>query len=53
MCKEMWVANYECEVENIASELDIEFDEAEIRLNALLESDPSYLDDYLNLYIEL
>lgn len=53
MCKEMWIANYECEVENIANEFDIEFDEAESRLNIILENNPSYLDDYSNLYMEL
>ncbi len=53
MCKEMWIANYECEVENIANEFKIEFDEAEARLNAILENDRSYLDDYSNLCMEI
>jgi hypothetical protein len=51
MCKEMWIANYECQVENIAIEFDIEFEEAESRLNDTLKNDPSYLDDYSNLYM--
>ena len=51
MCKELWVANYELEVENIANKFNIEYDEAELKLNKILENDSSYLDDYSNLYM--
>lgn len=50
MCKELWIENYERELENIVYEFDIEFDEAELKLKAMFENDPSYLDDYSNLY---
>lgn len=53
MCKEMWIANYECEVENIANECDIEYEEAELKLNAMLETNPRYLNDYSNLYMQV
>jgi len=53
MCKELWIANYEIEVENIANEFNIEFDEAEQKLNIILENDPGYLDDYSNLFMEI
>ena len=53
MCKEMWIRNYEIEIQNIAEEFDIEYDEAESKLEAILENDPSYLDDYSNLYMEI
>lgn len=53
MCKEMWVANYEAEVENICEEFDLEYEEAELRLNAMLEDDPNYLNDYSNLHMEM
>lgn len=52
MCKELWIRNYECEIENIVDEFDIEYKKAEEKLNAILESDPCYLDDYSNLYYE-
>lgn len=50
MCKEMWILNYECEIENIMEEFDIEADEAELRLQAILDKDSHYLDDCSNLY---
>ena len=53
MCKEMWILNYDIEVENIANKFNIEYDEAELKLNAILENDPSYLNDYSNLCMEL
>lgn len=49
----MWIHNYEIEIENIAEEFGLDYEEAELKLEAILEKDPSYLDDYSNLYIEL
>lgn len=47
MCKEVWIESYERAIEDLADEINCEFDEAEEILNKLLEKDPSYLDGYL------
>ena len=47
MSKEEWIHSYECAIENIANELDIDMDEAELILDERLEKDTHYLDGYL------
>ena len=48
----MWIANYEYEIENIMKEFDIEANEAEAKLQTILDKDSHYLDDCSNLYYE-
>ena len=48
MSKEEWVHSYECAIENIGEELDIEMEEAQKVLDKRLEKDTHYLDGYLN-----
>lgn len=48
MCKEVWIQSYEKAAEDIAEELDIEYDEAERILKERLDKDCYYLDGYLS-----
>ena len=47
MSKEYWLHSYECAIENIAEDNDITMEEAEVKLNNILETDSHYLDGYL------
>lgn len=47
MCKEVWIQAYENAVEDIAEELDIQMDAAEVILDIRLDDDSHYLDGYL------
>ncbi len=46
MNKERWIESYEEKIEEICEEYNIEYDEAEIRLQRRLTRDPGYLDEY-------
>ena len=46
MCKEIWVQDYECAIEDLAEEHDVDYEESEKILTKLLDEDPSYLDGY-------
>lgn len=47
MSKEFWIQAYECALEDIANELDLDFSSAEAVLNEKLKNNPHYLDGYL------
>lgn len=46
MGKEVWIHWYECAIEDISYEMDIEMDEAEKILQKRLDDNPNYLDGY-------
>ncbi len=46
MCKELWCQNYDSTLEEICEEKDCDSDEAEKILEARLDEDPGYLNDY-------
>ena len=47
MCKELWIAAYEQEIEDLAEEHDLDTQEANKMLDNILEKDPHHLDDYM------
>ncbi len=44
--KELWVLAYDCRIEELAEENDLDYDQAEKMLQSFLDEEPGYLDDY-------
>jgi len=44
--KEIWIQNFESEIERIAEELDLDYEQAEAELKKRLDEDAWYLDGY-------
>lgn len=46
MSKEIWLQSYECAIEDIANQFDIDIDTAQTVLDLVLRSNPNYLDGW-------
>jgi hypothetical protein len=47
MCKEVWLHAYECAIEDLCEEHDINEENARILLENILNENSSYLDGYI------